>query len=90
MKINKEDIILKEGVFYFDWTASGLAYRPIENEISRILKTYANTHSEASEHARITSEYYEKAKIGLKNLLEIDDKFYLFSCGFGATAAIKK
>lgn len=90
MKINKEDIILKEGVFYFDWTASGLAYRPIENEISRILKTYANTHSEASEHARITSEYYEKAKIGLKNLLEIDDKFYLFACGFGATAAIKK
>ena len=90
MKINKEDIILKEGVFYFDWTASGLAYRPIENEILRILKTYANTHSEASEHARITSEYYEKAKIGLKNLLELDDKFYLFSCGFGATAAIKK
>ena len=90
MKINKEDIILKEGVFYFDWTASGLAYRPIENEILRVLKTYANTHSEASEHARITSEYYEKAKIGLKNLLEIDDKFYLFACGFGATAAIKK
>ncbi|MCZ6105173.1 aminotransferase class V-fold PLP-dependent enzyme [Campylobacter ureolyticus] len=90
MKINKEDIILKEGVFYFDWTASGLAYRPIENEILRILKTYANTHSEASEHARITSEYYEKAKIGLKNLLELDDKFYLFACGFGATAAIKK
>ena len=90
MKINKEDIILKEGVFYFDWTASGLAYRPIENEILRILKTYANTHSEASEHARITSEYYEKAKIGLKNLLELDDKFYLFSCGFGATATIKK
>ena len=90
MKINKEDIILKEGVFYFDWTASGLAYKPIENEILRILKTYANTHSEASEHARITSEYYEKAKIGLKNLLELDDKFYLFACGFGATAAIKK
>ena len=90
MKINKEDIILKEGVFYFDWTASGLAYRPIENEILRILKTYADTHSEASEHARITSEYYEKAKIGLKNLLELDDKFYLFACGFGATAAIKK
>ena len=90
MNINKEDIILKEGVFYFDWTASGLAYRPIENEILRILKTYANTHSEASEHARITSEYYEKAKIGLKNLLELDDKFYLFACGFGATAAIKK
>lgn len=90
MNINKEDIVLKEGVFYFDWTASGLAYRPIENEILRILKTYANTHSEASEHARITSEYYEKAKIGLKNLLEIDDKFYLFACGFGATAAIKK
>lgn len=90
MNINKEDIILKEGIFYFDWTASGLAYRPIENEILRILKTYANTHSEASEHARITSEYYEKAKIGLKNLLELDDKFYLFACGFGATAAIKK
>lgn len=90
MEIKKDNIILKQGVYYFDWTASGLAYKPIENEILRVLKTYANTHSQASEHAVITTNYYEKARTGLKNLLDLNDKFYLFPCGFGATAAIKK
>lgn len=87
----KNGIILKEGIKYFDFTASGLAFKPIEDEILRVLKTYSNTHSEASELARITSDYYDRAKAGLKNLLEIDsNKFYLMPCGYGATSAIKK
>lgn len=87
----KNQIILKQGIKYFDFTASGLAFKPIEDEILRILKTYSNTHSEASELARITSDYYDRAKAGLKSLLEIDaSKFYLLPCGYGATSAIKK
>lgn len=30
---------------YFDFTASGLAFRQIENRIHEVLETYANTHS---------------------------------------------
>jgi selenocysteine lyase/cysteine desulfurase len=42
----RENIILEKGLLYLDFTASGLAYKPIENKIQEILKTYANTHSE--------------------------------------------
>lgn len=87
----REQIILKDGIKYFDFTASGLAYKPIEDEILRVLRTYSNTHSEASELAMITSEYYDRSRVGLKNLLEVDmEKFYLIPCGYGATSAIKK
>ena len=34
----RKNIILKPGVHYFDYTASGLAYGPVEREIGEILK----------------------------------------------------
>ncbi|NLK66926.1 MAG: aminotransferase class V-fold PLP-dependent enzyme [Campylobacteraceae bacterium] len=86
----RKNVILKEGTLYFDWTASALAYKPVENEMERVLKTYANTHSTTSKHAIRTNEYYENSRAGLKDLLDLDDKFALIPCGFGATAAIKK
>ena len=86
----KENIILKEGVKYFDCAASGLAYRPIEAEIERVLATYANVHSAGGESAEITSDYYENARAKIKELLGCEERYYLISCGFGATAAIKK
>ena len=86
----KENIILKEGVKYFDCAASGLAYRPIEAEIERVLATYANVHSAGGASAEITSDYYENARAKIKELLGCEERYYLISCGFGATAAIKK
>lgn len=86
----RNNIIFREDAYYFDWTASGLAYKDIEDEILRILKTYSNTHSECSDCAKITTNYYENARSGLKKLLELNDEFYLMPCGFGSTAAIKK
>ena len=65
----KENIILKEGLKYFDFSASGLAYRPIEAEIERVLATYANVHSAGGESAEITSDYYENARAKIKELL---------------------
>ncbi len=86
----KSEIILKDGLFYFDWTASGLGHKSVEDEIARVLQTYANTHSECKGSARITSEKYERAKAGIKRFLGLGDDFYLIACGYGATAAIKK
>lgn len=89
LKEIKSKIILKDDIYYFDWTASGLGYEDIEDEIKEVLKTYANTHSDCASCAKITSDYYENARNGLKRLLNLNDDFYLIPCGFGSTAAIK-
>jgi selenocysteine lyase/cysteine desulfurase len=90
LKKIRENIISKEGILYFDYTASGQAYTPIESRVFEILKTYANTHSEVSSNAVTTSSFYEKARVDLKNALEIDESFYMLPTGTGATGAIKK
>ena len=59
----RKNIILKEGLYYFDYTASGLAYKPIEDEILRFLKTYANTHSDSSSSAVLTQKCYEMQEL---------------------------
>jgi len=90
LKNIRENIIINDDILYFDYTASGLAYAPIEEKILDILKTYANTHSEVSSSAVITNKYYEKARADLKVALELDNTFYVMPTGTGATAAIKK
>lgn len=90
MKEIRKNIIRDKKILYFDYTASGQAYRPIEKEILDVLKTYANTHSEVASSAVKTSAYYAKARSELKKALEIDERFYLLPCGNGATGAIKK
>lgn len=86
----RKNIIKDAKTLYFDYTASGQAYKPIEKEILEILKTYANTHSEVATNAIKTSAHYAKARKDLKNALAIDERFYLMPCGTGATGAIKK
>lgn len=86
----RKNIILKKGVRYFDYTASGLAYAPIEHKIAKYLKTYANTHSESASNALKTQKRYEKARQSLKDALGLDERFYLICAGCGATGAIKK
>ena len=72
----RKNIILKKGVRYFDYTASGLAYAPIERKIAKYLKTYANTHSESASNALKTQKRYEKARQSLKDALGLDERFY--------------
>lgn len=75
---------------YFDYTASGLAFRPIENRIYDMLTTYANTHSKESGMANQTNTYYEEALTNLKKSLELNDEFEIIPSGCGSTAAIKR
>ncbi|MDD2790408.1 MAG: aminotransferase class V-fold PLP-dependent enzyme [Sulfurimonas sp.] len=75
---------------YFDYTASALAFRPIENRIQEVLTTYANTHSDLASDSKTTSYYYDIARENLKKYLELDNDFVLLPCGTGATGAIKK
>lgn len=86
----REGTILEAGTGYFDFTASGLAFRAIEERIATILPHYANTHSEVTRHARFMSELYEAARLNLKQSLGLGEEFALFPCGNGATGAIKR
>lgn len=76
--------------YYFDYTASGLAYEPIEKRIHEVLETYANTHSKEAAMAAKTDHYYRQAREHLKALLELDEAFALIGCGTGATGALKR
>lgn len=75
---------------YFDFTASGLAFRQIENRIHEVLEFYANTHSKESGNAKRTTAIFETARENIKKSLELDSSFVVLPSGFGATAAIKK
>lgn len=90
MQAIRKNIIKDKHILYFDYTASGQAYKPIEQKMQEILKTYANTHSEVASNAVATSAYYAKARDDLRTALAIDESFYIFPCGTGATGAIKK
>lgn len=74
---------------YFDFTASGLAFRQIENRIHEVLETYANTHSKESSNAKTTTSYYEQARKNLIKSFELSDEFTILPSGCGSTAAIK-
>ena len=83
-------IIGKNKDNYFDYTASGLAYAPIEDRLQEVLNTYANTHSEFAGNAITTSFNYDIARENLKKYLALESDFILLPCGTGATGAIKK
>ena len=74
---------------YFDFTASGLAFRQIENRVHEVLETYANTHSKESSNAKVTTHYYEQARENLAKNFELTDDFTILPSGCGSTAAIK-
>jgi len=75
---------------YFDYTASGLAYKAVESRIQEVLKTYANTHSKEASMAAKMDFYYKEARRHLKNSLKLEPDFAILPSGCGATSAIKK
>ncbi len=85
----KKDIIGHHKNLYFDYTASGLAYEPIEARIKEVLQTYANIHSKEASMANTTNSYFEEARENLKKIFELNNEFTILPNGCGATAAIK-
>ncbi|MCH5313426.1 MAG: aminotransferase class V-fold PLP-dependent enzyme [Helicobacter sp.] len=82
--------ILAPKQYYFDFTASGLAYRAINKRIESILPYYANTHSHISSNAALMSALYEEAKERICSALGLSEDFVLISGGSGASFGIKK
>lgn len=86
----RKDLILKNNVLYFDFAASALALKSVEKQISKILPSYANTHSDSSINSFKTQQNYEQAREYIKQSLALSDDFALIACGTGSSGAIKK
>jgi len=78
-------------IIYADWTASGRAYRPIEECIQKeIMPFIANTHTTTTITGTLMSEAYEKAKAIIKKHVHANSDDILIFCGSGMTAAVNK
>jgi len=78
-------------IVYADWTASGRAYRPIEQYFrDKILPFLANTHTETTITGTLMSSAYEEAKCIVKAHVNGNSDDVLIFCGSGMTGAVNK
>lgn len=78
-------------IIYADWTASGRAYRPIEECIQKeIMPFVGNTHTETTITGTLMSKAYAKSKIIVKQHVHANKDDVLVFCGSGMTSAVNK
>ena len=78
-------------IIYADWTASGRAYRPIEECIQKeIMPFLGNTHTETTVTGTLMSKAYEEAKVIVKKHVHATSDDVLVFCGNGMTGAVNK
>ncbi|PAF43127.1 hypothetical protein BKH40_07295 [Helicobacter sp. 11S02629-2] len=86
----RENTILNKGHVYLDYSASSLAFSPIEKRVRDLLPYLANTHSHSSTHAQLMGKVYDEAKARLKKILGLSENFALL-CNFpNSSSAIKR
>jgi selenocysteine lyase/cysteine desulfurase len=86
-----ESPIGKKEIIYADWTASGRAYRPIEECIQKqVMPFLANTHTGTTITGTLMSKAYEEAKIIVKKHVHATRNDVLIFCGSGMTGAVNK
>jgi selenocysteine lyase/cysteine desulfurase len=81
----------RKKIVYADWTATGRAYRPIEEYIQRnIMPFWANTHTDTTITGSLMSDAYQEAKYIIKQHVHASNDDALIFCGSGMTAAVNK
>ena len=81
----------RQVIHYFDWTASGRLYGPIEEKIKNIFGAHVgNTHSESTETGMDMTIAYEEARKIIKSNVNAGDSDAILMVGTGATGAINK
>ena len=75
---------------YCDYTASGRCLTFIERYIMRLLRNYANTHTEDDITGRNMTQLLHQAEQIIKDAVNAGPHGRIISCGFGSTAAIYK
>jgi len=78
-------------IHYFDYTASGRLYAPIESKISNEFGPYVgNTHSELNLTGSVMTIAYARSREIIKQHVNADKYDVLINSGFGMTSAINK
>ena len=81
----------KKKIHYFDWTASGRLYSPIEKKISGTFGPFVgNTHSESTETGADMTISYEISRQIIKRHFNSNKENVLLMVGNGTTGAIAK
>jgi selenocysteine lyase/cysteine desulfurase len=76
---------------YADWTASGRAYRPIEQRLqNEIMPLLANTHTETTVTGTAMTRAYEQAKHIIKQHVHAGTDDIIIFAGSGMTGAVNK
>ncbi len=73
---------------YMDWTASGRAYRPVENRMAELRKHYGNSHSEDSYVGRTMTRAYEYAHDVIARHVNASPSDVVFIHGTGVTGCV--
>jgi selenocysteine lyase/cysteine desulfurase len=81
----------RKPMIYADWTASGRAYRPLEERLVRdVLPYMANTHTETSFTGQVMTQAYAQARATIKRHVNANAGDALIATGTGCTGAINK
>ncbi len=75
---------------YADYTASGRGVRFVEDYLQRILRLYANSHTEDDTSGRTTTQLLHQAEQVIKRALNAGPDGRIIACGTGATGAIDR
>ncbi|OFZ39162.1 MAG: hypothetical protein A2504_04835 [Bdellovibrionales bacterium RIFOXYD12_FULL_39_22] len=75
---------------YADFTASGRAYRPIEEYLNYLLNFYANTHTNDDFTGKTMSTLLHEAESSIKKIVNAGPSGKIVFTGTGATGAIVK
>ncbi len=77
-------------ITYADYTASGRGLQFIEQHIQRLLRHYANSHTEDDSTGAFSTALLEAAEQSIKKAVNASDDDVLVACDSGATGAIDR
>ena len=75
---------------YADYTASGRGLRFVEDYLQRVLRLYANSHTEDDTSGRTTTRLLHQAEQMIKQAVNAGPEGRIIACGTGATGAIDR
>jgi selenocysteine lyase/cysteine desulfurase len=89
------DLIFKtpfgeRNILYADYTASGRGLSFLEDKLQKILRSYANTHTEDDYSGKYLTRLFHQALKRIKELVNAGEKGKIISVGSGSTGALKK
>lgn len=78
-------------MIYADWIASGRLYKPIEDQLTRVIGPWvANTHTETSESGTLMTKAYQLSHQLIKRHVNAGPNDVIITAGSGMTTVVNK